>query len=323
MYTYEWIEEKHLSAMADLLVERQKKEQKSFSFLPSIDKDVALSYLTIGNKGLVALREGEVVGYLCFKYNDDFYRGRHVVVDYHSFAISISEHPRLLRLMYAEVGQEWVNNGYFSHLIFSPLGNEDTITQWLDQSFAYNQKYAILPFNQYQAMDKNNVFSFRKVRKGDEELLREIAGWNSIHQSKTPSWNPLTQESLNSVKEGYASLPEDDEAITYLAEEDGEIVGFQVYYRSDIATDLTRPTKCVELSASAVHPEYRGSGIGKALTNYCFQDLMGLGYEHCYLDWHSPNILASNFWPHLGFKPFMARMIRRVDERISWANGEY
>jgi len=271
---------------------------------------------------LVALKDGKVVAYLLFDYKDDFYRGRHIVVDYHSFASSSEVHPRLLRHLYAEAGRDWVKNGYFTHLIFAPLGQQEIVFQWLDQSFAFNQKYAVLPFDEYVKNNAPSKLSFRKATTGDEELLRGMAGWNSFHQANAPSWNPVTNEIFEGLKEGYSELPADDEAITYLTEKDGKAVGFQVYYRTGIGSALTGPANCVELSASAVHPDMRGAGIGKAMTDYCFRELMELGYEHCYLDWHSPNILASQFWPNLGFKPFMARMVRKVDERISWANGE-
>lgn len=34
----------------------------------------------------------------------------------------------------------------------------------------------------------------------------------------------------------------------------------------------------------------------------------------------STNLLASRFWPRLGFRPIAYRLVRRVDQRIAWAS---
>jgi hypothetical protein len=47
-----------------------------------------------------------------------------------------------------------------------------------------------------------------------------------------------------------------------------------------------------------------------------------LGYDYALADWHTPNHLASYFWPKLGYQPFMIRMVRKVDNRIAWAHGQ-
>jgi hypothetical protein len=36
--------------------------------------------------------------------------------------------------------------------------------------------------------------------------------------------------------------------------------------------------------------------------------------------WRSTNLLTARFWPRQGFRPVAYRLVRRVDQRIAWAN---
>ena len=194
--------------------------------------------------------------------------------------------------------------------------------QWLDQGFAFEQKYAILSLDDYEPKNGSlPELEFRRGAKADAPLLRKMAVWNSIHQAAAPSWHPITRETMENVQKSYVALTEDEEAYLWLAIQGEQPAGFHVYFRKEDPFSLVTPENCVELPAASTNPDMRGRGIGRALANHCFSELKKEGYDYIFADWHTPNQMASYFWPRMGFQPVMVRMSRQIDPRISWAHG--
>ncbi|AQU78183.1 MULTISPECIES: GNAT family N-acetyltransferase [Planococcus] len=324
------MEEKHIRQMSTLLSKRHEQERKIFNFLPERFEEIDDAETVLRKllerpfiNGIVAVRGIDVIGYLLYEFKEDAKNGRFVWMDYESIAISGHEHPRLLRLLYANAGAEWIKNGYFHHMLLAPLGNELVIDQWLDQSFSFDQKYGVLSLDDFKP--KTGSIPKLEFRKGDREdspLLKKMAMWNSIHQATAPSWLPITRETLEDVKENYEALTENEDAYLWMAEQGNRIAGFHVYFRKEEPMSLVTPENCAELPAASTNPDLRGRGVGKALANHCFSEMKKQGFDYLVADWNTANQLASYFWPRMGFQPIMVRMTRKIDPRIAWAHGE-
>lgn len=330
MIRFMGMEEKHVRQMAALLAKRQERERKIFPFLPARFEEIDEAETVLRKMlerpfigGIVAVRGIDVIGYLLYEFKENAERGRYVWMDYESIAISKHEHPRLIRLLYADAGAEWVKHGYFNHTAMVPLGEQKLLAEWLDQSFHFEQKYAVLPLEQYEPKDvtPQPAISIRRGGKEDVLLYKKMALWNSIHQIAAPSWNPITKETLEDVKNGYEELAEDEGARIWIAEQGAQIAGFHVYYKGDDSFDMVLPENCIELPAASTNPELRGRGVGRSMANHCFNALKKEGFDFVFTDWRTSNHLASYFWPQLGFKPVMVRMSRQIDSRIAWAHG--
>ena len=324
------VEEQHIRQMSALLAKRHEKERKVFPYFPASFEEIDETEIVIRKilersyiSGIVAVRGIEVIGYLLYEFKEDSNRGRYVWMDYESIAISDKEHPSLLRLLYADAGAEWVKHGYFHHVLLAPLGDQAVIAQWLDQSFRYEQKYAILPLNDFEPRENGEMpkLAFRKGGAADAPLLKKMALWNSIHQAAAPSWHPITKETMDNVKKSYEALSEDQEAFLWVAQQGERTAGFHVYFRKEDSLSLVIPANCAELPAASTNPDFRGKGVGRALANHCFTEMKNEGFDYIYADWHTPNQLASYFWPRLGFEPVMVRLSRQIDPRIAWAHG--
>lgn len=332
MIQFVGFDKQYLSSMAILLAKRHEVERSRYSFLPQQFEDPKVTEALLRKEvekpfvnGIVALREDEVIGYMLYEYKEDAKKGRHITIDYPYIAIAEDAHPRLVRLLYAEAGAEWIAGGYFQHILYVPIGYDRLVYEWLDQGFRFEQKYAILDIQNYKpkATDaEKKVLSVRRLAESDSDMLKRMSRWNSIHQAAAPSWNPITKESLEDVKSGYAALAKDADAIVMIGEQDEIPVGFHVYYEADSSVNMFTPDRTVELPAASTNPQYRGRGVGKALADASYAQLKELGYDYSLADWHTPNHLASYFWPKLGYQPFMIRMVRKVDNRIAWAHGQ-
>src|SRR5690606_35314652 len=299
------IEDRHIRQMAVLLAKRQERERKRFSFLKAMFEEIDETEVILRKlldrpyiSGIVAVRGIDVIGYLLYEFKESAERGRHVFIDYASLPISENEHPRLLRLLYAAAGAEWVKHGYFHHVLMAPLGHPLLIGEMLDQSFRYGQKYAVLPLKDFSPSENESEpgLEFRKGTPADGPLLRKMAASNSIDQATAPSWNPITKELLDDLKQSYSEVANDEEALFWLAEQSGRMAGFHIYYRKEDPQNLAVPSNCVELPAASTNPEMRGKGVGRALANHCFMEIKKLGFDYIYTDWHTPNHLSSYFW---------------------------
>lgn len=331
MIQFVGFDEQYYPEMATLLAKRHQVERGRYPFLPKRFEDSTETEALlrkIGQKpfvnGIVALRDQQVIGYMLYEFKEDSKKGRHITIDYPCIAIAEDAHPRLVRLLYAEAGAEWIAGGYFQHIIYVPIGYDRFVYEWLEQGFKFEQKYAMLDIQKYEPKAKESekrALNIRRLDDGDTEMLKKMSRWNSIHQASAPSWNPITKESLEDVKSGYAALANDAEAIVLIGEQDEIPVGFHVYYEADASANMYTPEQSVELPAASTNPQYRGRGVGKALADASYEQLKEMGYHYALADWHTPNHLASYFWPKLGYQPFMIRMVRKVDNRIAWAHG--
>lgn len=331
MIQFVGVEEGHIRQMSALLAKRHAKERKAYPFLPAAFEEIDEAEQVLRKQlkkpfvsGIAAVRGIDVIGYLLYEFKDDAERGRYIFMNYESIAISEKEHPTLLRLLYADAGAEWVKNGYFNHVLVAPLSEPSLLEQWLEQGFSYEQKYAVLQLKDFTPSEtaERSKVHIRRGDRNDAPLLKKVALWNSIHQAAAPSWHPITKETMENIKRSYMDLSEDKEAYLWIAELGERIAGFQVYFRKDDELSLSTPLNCAELPAASTNPDMRGKGIGRMLANHCFEEMKAEGFDYLYADWHTPNQIASYFWPRLGFEPFMIRLSRQIDPRIAWAHGD-
>ncbi len=331
MIQFVGVEEIHIRQMSALLAKRHEKERRVFPYLPQIFEEIDEAENVIRKEldkpfvsGIVAVRGIDVIGYLLYEFKEDTDRGRYILMNYESVAINDKEHPSLLRLLYADAGAEWIQHGYFTHVLMIPLGEQALVEQWLEQGFSYEQKYAILQLKDFEAPEnlEHDKVAIRRGGRMDAPLLKKVALWNSIHQAAAPSWHPITKETMENIKQSYMDLSEDKEAFLWIAELGERVAGFHVYFRKENGTSLSVPSNCAVLSAASTNPDMRGKGVGRVLAKHCFEEMRKEGFDYLYADWHTPNQIASYFWPQLGFEPFMIRMSRKIDPRIAWAHGD-
>ncbi|HET7615529.1 MAG TPA: GNAT family N-acetyltransferase, partial [Bacillales bacterium] len=308
------LEKSHLPEAAGLLAERHLRERESFPGLPPRYKEdrEALRALTASwekpnTMGMAAFEQNKMKAYVLGHVKIDAERGRCVWMEYADAALAPEADAEIFRDLYAVLAEKWVKVGCFTHYVFVPLGNPAILEAWLKLGFAYQQAYAMADLS---AVDGGNsefdqAVRFRMAEEGDRKALREASDWISVHQSRSPAFNPILPEVSNEIEDGYAGILEDEEADLWLAENnEGDSVGFQAFWPVGTAgNDLTAPEKSAVLKVAATKPEARRAGIGTALTRYTFSELKKRGCRYCVTDWHILNVLSSRFWPKRGFQP--------------------
>lgn len=314
-----------------LLANRQKQERLRLPELPAKFEDPAFALKALeaewskpNSKGFAAFEDGKLVGYVIGYPAVDDYRGRCAFINYPGMAIADNQSEELYRLLYALVAEEWVDKGHFNHFVFAPAGNNAALESWFKLGFTYQQVYSLLDLRAKEINVKSNEkITIRKGVATDSDELRNVADWISIHQAKAPGWIPIMPETLEEIRDGYSEIISDEEASLWLALENEQIVGLEAFWPLEASdTNMLTPDKCIELKVGATKADKRKQGIGTILTSYSLDKVEEMGYDYCFTDWYMLNLLSSTFWPKMGFKPVMHRLIRKVDSRIAWANGK-
>ena len=144
----------------------------------------------------------------------------------------------------------------------------------------------------------------REAAPGDVPVIRQLVQELADYE-KEPDAVDATEADLHDALFG-----PDPSASCHVAELDGQVVGFALWYRT-FSTWTGRPGLWLE--DLFVRPAARGTGLGRALLVRLAQVCVERGwtrFEWWVLDWNEP---AQGFYRSLGARPEDAWTVWRVD----------
>jgi len=256
--------------------------------------------------GVVAVREGEVAGYLVAELREDEFWGRHAWVGYAGHAASERE---LVRDMYAAAAPAWIEEGARMHLPLVPA-LEEMLDPWYRLGFGQMQQHAIRESGGREPRLPDGV-TIRAAGKPDLERVAEELGtvvWNQ--QMLSPTFSGASPLDPERVRKDWLQAFEDPSDALFLAERGDQLFGYVLLYRAP--PTLGVPQDAVNLSLMAVAPSARGLGVGLALSDHACRWAAEEGYGSITIDWRVANLLASRFWPARGYRPMFLRMHRLI-----------
>jgi ribosomal protein S18 acetylase RimI-like enzyme len=274
--------------------------------------------------GVVALRDGQLVGFLIGAPQIASVWGRTAWVRLGGHAVAPSEGADLYRDLYAALAPRWLARGCFTHYALMPSSDRAALEAWFALSFGQQQAHAIreLPAPELGRPQRDHAIEIRRAGPDDLEALLAVAGVVAFHQERSPIFGVTLPEHRAEWRADFTELLADPNAAIWIAVRDGVVLGFELFQPeepNDAA--LFVPERCCELVLAGTRMEQRGRGIAQALTAHGLAQAHAAGYTHCVTDWRTTNLLASRFWPQQGFRPVAYRLTRTIDERIAWAPG--
>jgi GNAT superfamily N-acetyltransferase len=316
-YVFKKLEIYHIPKIGQLLYDRQIEEMKHYPFLDndlcnlqSIQSNLVITFRNEKLMGMGAFIGEEMVGYLFATFESSNLYGAMAWIPYEGIAIKTYESKELIRLLYAQASQEWVEQGCLYHSIYSPLGQDIYYQALLHLSFHIEQVYGVLSMNRYQVLDTKNKLTIRQANDRNRDLLGKMSRIIIDNQVQSPVFLPITKSMIEQRKKAFESLVDEDDVIVFIAEKDQQGLGY--FNFESLSNTLMIPNKSIELSVAGVFKASRGLGVGKALMNHSVEILKDKGFKHIMTDWKISNIFASNFWPKCGFKPIAYRMVRLI-----------
>jgi len=319
-----------LSDAGKLLAERHRCNREKLPLLPErfehaevATRAVETLWQAKSRGGYAALRGDRMVAYLIGETASQSW-GRSGYVYLPGYAVAEEESPAVLQDLYARLGEDWVKKGFFNHYLYISAADTEVLDALFDIGFGKERVDALMDLRTVEIPDveEPSGVTLRKAGPGDNIHLGSLSDVIFRALARAPYWHPTMPEDWTELHEGWSELADDQEWSVWLALEANEAlgtVGFRPEEESD--TQLLVAPQTVYLSVAATKPAARGRGISTALSWYGLDQARQQGYEMCYTNWISPNLLASRFWPRFGFQDAAYRLAKKVSPMIAWAGN--
>ena len=309
------LSDEFLDAAGELLAARHRAHRAAEPLLPVLYEDPAAARHEVeallaleGASGTVALRDGEVAGYLLGTRKDETW-GANVWVEVAGHAV---REPEDLRDLYAAAARVWVDEDERPrHYVLVPAADRTLVEAWSRVGFGQQHAYGI------QTVPEGSwPEGVRLATEADVEALLDLDPLLSGHQEQAPVFaRGLPKASRDELRADILSDLAKEEIGALVVERDGRIVcAFQIVpvELSGVHTGLARPPGAALLGWAATDPAVRGTGAGVALTEGAFAWARGRGHETMVTDWRVTNLLSSRFWPARGFRTTFLRLYRHI-----------
>ncbi len=325
--------EKMIPEAGRLLAERHARNRKSLPLLPARFEDPQVATKAVETlwqkklkSGYAAMHTGKMSAYLIGETMTLSW-GRSGYVYLPGYALTDGESPAVMQDLYALLGDDWVKTGNFNHYLYVSVADKHILDSLFDLGFGKERVDALMDFGALEIPDVKEPagVTIRKAGMGDNAYIGSLSNVISLALAKAPYWHPTVPEDWDELQEGWAELADDKEWTVWLAldkdkEEALGTVGFCVEEEAD--TQMLASPRTTYLSVAATRPRARGRGISTMLTWHGLEQARKDGYNVCYTNWISPNLLASRFWPRFGFQDVAYRVAKKVSPMIAWAKDE-
>lgn len=318
---------KDIDQMSVLLANRHKNERTSFHSLnvqfenSAVTKEILSKKFEDNSFIGVGAFDGEVLnGFLLSVVKEDNLFGRCAWVYYDGLAIREDIESSLYKNLYTYISEKWIQLGCFKHYVILPCGDDNVVNTWLSLGFAYEQVYGIQSLKEQECPIREDIV----IKTASEENKKDLESISSLilsYQAGAPTYAAALPQMFSEIKKGYGGLVDDENAHVLLAYENKDLLAFSCAYYEEDEENMMMPQKVMELAVAGTNHEKQSKGIGSLLTYRLFNDAIDAGCQHTVTDWRMTNLKSSVFWPKMGYKAYAYRMIRRIDERVLWANG--
>jgi GNAT superfamily N-acetyltransferase len=294
----------HVEAAAALLEERHERHRTTFPQLPG-DLDYRAEITSLLADGATgAFADG---AYVLGQPDAPERWGPNIWV--HAAGHAASE-PELLRDVWAQAAAGWFEQGARAHYALVPATDQGLLNAWFRLGFGAQHGHGII-----HIPERDRPAGVREATRDDIEALVEIGPFLSRHQSRSPVFSSVPEQSPEEVRADVLDDFNYDNVANLVYESEGRIVGdFFVcpLEMSSAHKGLARPPGASFLGFAVTDPAVRGSGVGLALTDASFAWARGQGYDVMVTDWRETNLLSSRFWPRRGFRTTFLRLHRWI-----------
>ncbi len=270
--------------------------------------------LSAGATGSVALRAGSLVGYLLGSAREDDVWGPNVWIPPEGAA---AREPDVLRDIYADAAQRWVDEGRTAHYALVPAQDPSVVRAWSHLCFGVQHVHAgrPLPRAPGERPDPPPGLTVRPAVPGDVAAIAAIDVQFGEHLRRAPVFSRMAVPALaEAVVEAKESL-EDPTLHTFVAERSERVIGAAVGCDLSLSSAHSGPARldgAAMLAWVGVDESQRGAGVGRALADAVLTWAEQGDYRAIATDWRAANLPSSRAWPPLGFHETFLRLHRLI-----------
>ena len=320
-------EEAHLPEAGRLLAARHRGDRARLPLLPARFEDPTVATQAVKalwekkfKSGYAAFRDGRMLGYLLGESVIQSW-GRCGYVYLPGYALAEGERPALLQDLYARLGEDWVRRGVFSHGLYVSAAEPQMVEALFNVGFGKERVDALLDLRTLSIPEVQppKGIHIRQAGAGDNALTGSFSDVIFRALANAPYWHPTIPEDWGELHEGWSELADEKDWTVWMALEGESALGMVGFTpQQETNTDLLAGPRTIYLSVAATRPEARGRGLSTLLSWHGLQHARESGFEVCYTNWISPNLLAARHWPRYGFQEASYRLAKRIDPQIAW-----
>jgi GNAT superfamily N-acetyltransferase len=311
------LEEKHLDDAALLVAGRYKLLRYGIAELPTRYENASvllslLANLTPHAPGVVALRSGQLVGFLTAWLIPDLRGQRSVYSPEWANGARTPDEPRIYQDMYAALSAQWVAARYCEHLVTLFASDSAAVAGWQQMGFGHVVMDAIRDVSPLPC----EVASVDVRRATIADLPQALALRRGLrqHVSSAPTF---LADALHADADEFETWLGDSANALWLACREGRTVAsLGIGPASQNACTVIRDEGTASIISAFTIPEARGGGAATALLARALDWAHSEGFARCAVDFETANLLAMRFWPRF-FKPVCHSLGRHVNERIT------
>jgi len=221
--------------------------------------------------------------------------------------------PEAMAQLYAVAGHAWLSAGLATHAFVVPSVDRPLADRLVDLSFGREETYAVRPL--LDGGGPRVAGGVHVERTGVERLddVTELGNLLARHHEGSPVFDRHSNEFYAGLPDTYRSAIVEQDARLLLASRGGRSVGLLMWRPGP--PYAVYDERSAEMILLAVHPDARGSQVGRTLVSAAMRDMASFGHTAAIADWRTTNLEASGFWPAQGFLAIANRYVRTVPAR--------
>ena len=281
--------------------------------------------------GYAAFRNGEILAYLIGDFEDQpWARSGYVYLP--GYVLAGGESVAILQDLYALLGEDWVRRGIFSHNLYISAADKEVIQGLFAIGLGMERVDGLLDLRTLEIpnLDEPQGITIRRAGKDDRDRAASVAYVMLDALASAPYWLPIAPEALHDFKERWSGrvngngVDGKDWAV-WMALEQDQAVGTVAFFKNteqENELQMLISPHTVYLATAVTKPEVRNRGIANLLTWRGLEEARQEGFEICLVNWVSPNLLGSRYWPRFGFQEVAYRLSKQVNPMSAWARPQ-
>ena len=315
LLNYKTMTHDHMPQALELVLDAYDDQKNHFNFLPSKKdhRDVIIKYLEFlieKGKGIVALHDGIVVGFILgyklkalWGHNQGFYSPLlgHGGIKSHRKAI--------YQGLYTEISRQLVKEKITSHAITLYPQDETLLETFFWLGFGNRCVDAMVKLE--TPNHKDHGFKIKKIGLDHIDDLRDLQDKLHFYFKEAPLFMPVEEEDPIEYFRDWLSK---ENRHVWLAYKDEKPVAF-MKIQSEGENFITNHPSVMNITGAYVLEAYRGQGLSGLLIDEIQAWLIENNYEILSVDYESFNLYGAGLWQKY-FSPYTYTLTRRIDESI-------